>query len=113
MARLFVSQERLDRWSVEGKITLDGDIMTLPALGRSFRLRPAVYITRVVSDNADTHRLLGRVKTSEQLTRLGAENYATSLILGEVAYECEQGFIGEVHNSPQISATSMDRLGQH
>ena len=42
MARLFVSQERLDRWSVEGKITLDGDIMTLPALGRSFRLRPAV-----------------------------------------------------------------------
>ena len=95
MARLFVSQERMDRWTTDGKVTIDGQRMELPAFGRSFRLRSAVYVTRVVSGNEDSHQLVGKVKTEEQLAKLGAEAYATSVILGEVAYECEQGFTGE------------------
>jgi hypothetical protein len=103
VARLFVSQERIDRWSSEGKVTIEEDIMSLPALGRSFRLRPAVYITRVLSREKDIHRLLGRVKTAEQLSQMGAENFANSLILGEVAYECEPGFVGEVIGAAGVS----------
>lgn len=106
MARLFVSQERIDRWSAEGRVTVDKDIMFLPALGRSFRLRPAVYVTRLLSREKDVHRLLGRVKSEAQLTELGAEHFANSLILGEMAYECEPGFIGEVIGSTTPSPAS-------
>ena len=38
----------MDRWTSDGKVRLDDDLMLLPALGRSFRLRTAVYFTRVV-----------------------------------------------------------------
>jgi hypothetical protein len=108
VARLFVSQERIDRWAGEGKVTLEGDVMSLPALGRSFRLRPAVYVVRVVSENADVAKLLGRVKTREQLAGMGAEAFRDSVILGEVAYQCEPGFLGEVLGSAQVSATGID-----
>ena len=96
MARLFVSQERIDRWSGEGKVTIEGEVMHLPALGRSFRLRPAVHVMRLETDGEDTHRLVGRVKTSEQLVELDAEQMDGSLVIGEISYECEEGFVGEV-----------------
>lgn len=96
MARLFVSQQRLDRWTSEGKVTLTGEVMALPALGRSFRLRPAFYFTRVVSEGGDDHDLIGRVKTAEQLAAIGADTYANSVIVGETAYDGEPGFVGEV-----------------
>jgi hypothetical protein len=110
LARLFVSQERIDRWSNEGKVAIDGDVMLLPALGRSFRLRPALYIARVVSDNADAHDLLGRVKSEEQLAALGAETYVNSVILGEVAYECEPGFLGEVVGGDNLGSDGMEQM---
>ena len=93
MARLFVSQDQMDRWTSEGKVRLDDDLMLLPALGRSFRLRSAVYFTQVV-DGQDAERLIGRVKTEEQLGEMRAEHYGASVIVGEIGYECEEGFVG-------------------
>ena len=111
MARLFVSQERIDRWAHEGKVSVVGDVMSLPALGRSFRLRPAVYMVRVVSENADEHQLLGRVKTEAQLQKIGAETVADSVVLGEVAYQCETGYVGEVVGGSQpLSSTSVEKI---
>jgi hypothetical protein len=99
VARLFISQERIDRWMEEGKVKIDGEIMVLPALGKSFRLRPAVHMLRIVSDDSDLQGLVGRVKTEEQLRELGGESYGSSVIIGETAYECEPGFVGEVAGS--------------
>ena len=93
MARLFVSQDQMDRWTSEGKVRLDDDLMLLPALGRSFKLRSAVYFTQVV-DGQDAERLIGRVKTEEQLGEMRAEHYGASVIVGEIGYECEEGFVG-------------------
>src|SRR5256885_2262179 len=93
MARLFVSQDQMDRWTAGGKVRLDDDVMTLPALGRSFQLKSAVYFAHTVA-GPDEHRLLGRVKTDEQLAEMHAEHYGASVIMGEVGYECEEGFIG-------------------
>jgi hypothetical protein len=93
MARLFISADQIDRWTSEGKISLTDDVMSLPALGRSFRLRTAVHFLRVV-EGADGNNLIGRVKSDEQLTELGAEHYGESVIIGEVGYECEDGFLG-------------------
>jgi hypothetical protein len=93
MARLFVSQDQMDHWTSDGKVKLDDDLMLLPALGRSFRLVSAVYFTQVVA-GTDADRLIGRVKTEEQLADMRAEHYGASVIVGEIGYECEEGFVG-------------------
>lgn len=93
MARLFISADQMDRWTAEGKVALQDDIMTLPAMGRSFKLRTAVRFLSVI-EGADAHGLIGRVKTDEQLAEMSGEHYGASVIMGEVGYECEEGFIG-------------------
>ncbi len=93
MARLFISQDQMDRWTAEGKVHLADDVMHLPALNRSFKLVTAVYFQAMV-EGVDVHGLLGRVKSEQQLFSLGAEHYGASVILGEVGYECVEGFLG-------------------
>ncbi len=93
MARLFISADQMDRWTAEGKVNLADDIMTLPALGRSFSLRTAVRFVSVI-EGSDSHGLVGRVKTDEQLAEMSGEHYGASVILGDVGYECEEGFVG-------------------
>lgn len=109
LARLFISQDRIDRLSSDDRVVIEGDRLDLPALKASFRVRPAVYFCRVVTDDGDPHHLLGRVKTDEQLRELGAELVASSVLLGDTAYECENGFVGEVLTS---GAGWMGRLKQ-
>lgn len=110
MPRIFVSQQRMQQWTEDGKVSVQDNIMSLPNLGRSFRLTEAVYISRVVSDGGDVHALVGRVKTMPQLKALGAETYHNSLIIGEAAYECEPGFVGEVVGPSQPTGSGLHRL---
>ena len=99
MARLFISQARIDRWLAEGKVRMVGEFMSLPALGKSFRLRPAAHVRRLISGPGDIHLLVGRVKTHEQLGKLGANWGGAQLMVGEARYEFEAGFVGEVAGS--------------
>ena len=108
MARLFISADQMDRWSAENKVTLEDDIMSLPALNRSFKLRTAVRFLSVI-EGADAHGLIGRVKTDEQLAEMGGEHYGASVIMGDVGYECEEGFIGLPVDG---SASGLLKLGQ-
>lgn len=94
MARLFISQERLDRLTAEARVVLVGDALELPALGARFRLQPAVHFLTLVA--GEDQALLGRVKTAAQLLELGAELVADSVLCGESAYQCESGFVGTV-----------------
>ena len=95
MARLFISQERLDSWSAEQRVELQGDIMTLADDGRSFRIRPAVRFMRVTGSDDDPHQLVNKVKDEESLAELGGDLYMESVILGEVAYDVQTGFLGD------------------
>jgi hypothetical protein len=110
VARLFVSQDQLDRWTIEGKVRLEDDLMTLPALGRSFRLRTAVHFTALV-EGVDQSRLIGRVKTEDQLAEIGAEHYGSSVILGELGYEVEEGFLGTPAEGGGGGTSGLLRLG--
>jgi hypothetical protein len=101
----------MDRWTGEGKVKLLDDVMTLPALGRSFRLATAVHFTHKI-DGSDTQSLVGRVKTDAQLAELGAEHYGASVILGESGYECEEGFIGTPVEDPTVGASGLLKLEQ-
>ncbi len=105
MAQLFFSQAQIDRWLDEHKVNIVGDVMSL--LGASFLARPALHIARAVADAGDLHDLVGRVKTLEQLTALGAETYDSSVLLGEAAYECEPGFVAEVSEALALRLSEM------
>ncbi len=95
MSRLFISVDRLDSWSQEGRASLEGDRMTLTELGRSFVMKPAVAFSAVNGADSDPNDLLGRVKSKEALDAMGAEQFGDSVIYNETAYEIVDGFIGE------------------
>lgn len=94
VARLFISNQRLEAWSSEGKISLDGTRMVLSELGRVFSIKPAVYFARVAGNDPDPHDLLGKVKDEEELATMGADHMASSVIYVDTAYEVVAGFVG-------------------
>lgn len=96
---LFVAQAMLDSWAEQGKIDFVGNVMTLLAgegKGRSYALDPAVRFLKVLGADADPNQLLRKVKSLAQLRELGAEAVDSSVILGDVAYEVEPGFLAEM-----------------
>jgi hypothetical protein len=108
---LFVSQTMLDSWAGQGKIDFVGNVMTLLAgegKGRSYGLDPAVRFLKVLGAEADPHALLHKVKSEAQLRELGAEHVEASVILGDVAYEVEPGFLAEV-SALQAAAAAQRR----
>ncbi len=95
MSRLFISVERLDAWTGEGRASLDGDRMTLTQLGRKFAMVPAVHFVQVTGSDRDPHDLIGRVKSKDALAKMGAELFESSVIYGDTAYNVVDGFIGD------------------
>ena len=65
--------------------------------GRSYALAPAIRFLKLVGAEVDPHRLLGKVKTEEQLRSLGAELLGASVLLGEVGYEVQPGFLADAN----------------
>jgi hypothetical protein len=105
---LFVAQAMLDSWADQGKIDFVGNVMTLLAgegKGRSYALDPAVRFMKVLSAETDPNQLLRKVKSMAQLKELGAEAVDASVILGDVAYEVEPGFLAEM-SALQAAATA-------
>jgi len=94
MARLFISQARLDNWTFEERVAVKGDVMTLSKDGRSFKLSPAVRFVKLAGADIDPHKLIGRVKTEDQLAQMGAEHYLESCLVGEIAYDVQTGWVG-------------------
>jgi hypothetical protein len=95
MSRLFISVERLGSWTADGRASIEGDKMTLTELGRAFSMMPAVHFASVTGQDSDPHDLVGRVKSKQALTQMGAEQLANSVIYRDVAYNVVDGFIGE------------------
>src|SRR5450432_4154414 len=109
MSRLFVSQELLDQWAVEGKIELAGNTLKLLAEQRAFHLLPGVRFLSLAAGQ-DRAKLLGRVKSEEQLQTLGAELYMNSVLLEEDAYDVQCGFLAEVSGfSPSSEAPAASK----
>lgn len=101
MTRLYISQKRIDAWISDNRLHIEGDIMTLVELGRSFTIVPAVRVLAVEGASAgketpdDPHDLIGKVKDETELAAMGADHLASSLILDDTAYKVENGFVGE------------------
>ena len=93
MAVVFIPQEMLVEWVDAGKADLEGEGLVVD--GHNLALSEAVFFDKCVSDDDDPEGLLGRVRTTQDLDEIGAESYGSSVILGDHAYEVEQGFMAE------------------
>jgi hypothetical protein len=94
----FVSQALLDTWAGQGRIDVAGQAITLlggEGRGQRYVLEPAVRFLRVAGGGADPHQVLARVKTLAQVRDMGGDALAGSVVLGDVAYEVEPGFLAE------------------
>jgi hypothetical protein len=92
MSRIFVSQEQLDTWDAEGSAELQDDVLMWN--GARYQLQPGVRFLHTIDNVHDPHDLVGKVKTAEQLASLSAEHYMNSVLLGDLGYEVQQGFVG-------------------
>jgi hypothetical protein len=89
---LFISQAKLESWVEQGKVTFEDGVLTLLAEKASYVMAPAVRVLALVAGQ-DATGLVGQTRTLASLTALGAEAYSGSLLLGETAYQCEEGFV--------------------
>jgi hypothetical protein len=97
---LFIAQDKLTQWESEGKVTVQGSVLTLVAEKRAYQLQEAVRFLKVLGNDADAQGLVGRVRTREQLKQMKAEHYMGSVILGDLGYEVQEGFVGSVVHPP-------------
>jgi hypothetical protein len=93
---LFVPQEMLDRWADQGRVELKGHVLTLLREKKSFQLTSAVRFLKLEAGE-DVARLLNKVKTLDALKQMRAEQYMSSVVLGEAAYKVQQGFLAEAN----------------
>jgi len=100
----------VQQWTEEGRVHIEGNQMTLPEMGRMFRLTEAFYVERAVSDGGDVLGLKGRVKTRNQIAQLGGEVFLNSLVIGDAAYEGDPGFVGEPMQRSAKQVTSRPGL---
>ncbi|MEM9193322.1 MAG: hypothetical protein AAGF12_29375 [Myxococcota bacterium] len=106
--RVFLPQEALDTWLTEGRVDVEGETMTLKPEGQRFLLKSALHFVDEVGGGEDEAALIGRVKDLNQVTELGGEHYADSVLLGECAYQVIEGFVGEPIVEEEAFATGSD-----
>jgi hypothetical protein len=102
---LFVPQSVLDKWSEQGRIQVDGNVLTILGENKNFALTSAVRFLKMEAGD-DTAGLLQKVKTTDALKAMGAEHYMESVILGDSAYQVQQGFLADAHALRRAAAAS-------
>jgi hypothetical protein len=105
---LFVPQSVLDKWSEQGRIEVNGNVLTILGEQKSFALTPAVRFIKMEAGE-DNAGLLAKVKTTDALKQMGAEHYMESVILGENAYQVQQGFLADANALRRAAAASTAR----
>src|SRR5256885_15597684 len=91
--RLFATSELLDRWIATGRVELAGRVLVVCATGQRYAVEEAVRVVREVTGAGDPRGLVGRVRTVDAFTALGAEALGRGMVLGEVAYDVVPGFV--------------------
>jgi hypothetical protein len=93
---VFFPQQALDEWLDQGRIVLSGSELSIGGHSVRFRLEGALLFVADVSETGDPHRLVGKVKSLEDVQALDGEHCADSVVLGESAYQVTEGFMGQL-----------------
>ena len=92
--RVFFPQGALDEWLSENEVELTNKELVIKAEGRRYRIVEAVRVLGEVTGLEDPHEIVGKVKSVNFVTELGAELLETSMIVGDNAYDVIPGFLG-------------------
>lgn len=104
--RVFFPQPLLDAWIADERVDLSGTELLLRDGGRRYTIAEAYHVVRDAAGGGDQPKLVGRVKTREQLGELGAEVFEGSMILGDDAYDVVPGFVGEPVGVVEVASPS-------
>ena len=107
-ARVFLPQEALEGWMAEGRAQVVGETLLLD--GQAFRLETAARFVGEVAGGGDEPDLVGRVKSLEQIEKLGGEHVAASVVLGDNAYEVVDGFLASPEFAGDAEPGTNERL---
>ena len=95
VSKLFLPQAMLEEWALGDKADLKDGKLVIAQDKSTYPVTPAVHFVKLVS-GSDDRKLIAKVKSEEQLQKLGAEHLAESVILGETAYEVVSGYLTDV-----------------
>jgi hypothetical protein len=99
--KIFITQQVLDTLFSEGKASLDGDRLTILSKKDSvYKLSPAYKFLYVVDNARDVGKMVGKIFTTKELEKIKADIYMDSILVNEVAYQVETGFVGEPEEQP-------------
>ncbi len=93
--KLFLPQTLLEEWASTDKADVHEQALVLAGETVRYPVEPAVHVMALVS-GPDEHQLLKKVKTEAQLSEMGAERLADSVVAGESAYDVESGYVVQV-----------------
>ncbi len=103
--KLFIPQAVLDKWVESGKVVFNDNHLTLPSEKKTYTLTSAVRFMSLL-DGEDKAKLLGRLRTIEKLNEIGAEHMSDSVILGDTAYQVQEGFIAIVLVDEEVAVAA-------
>ena len=106
MAAVFITNAMLTQWSDQGKVRLDDTTLTLLQENRTVKLQPAVRFLKLIDGGDDANKLIGKVKTPEQILEMKAEHYMDSVILGDIGYTVVEGFLGDLSPPPKAAGAN-------
>jgi hypothetical protein len=92
--KVFISQGAVDTWVSSDQAELSGSQLSFKGRPGTLELLPASLFKRISAGNTDPHTLVGKVLDEEAILALGGETYMSSVLMGEIAYDIEPGFIG-------------------
>ena len=120
--RIFFSTTSLNDWLAKGAAQLDGEEMIIAEHGLRLKIISAVrFLEALTEDKKTAPSLVGKVKDLEQLKKMKADHYQESVVLDDIAYKVEEGFLGvpataTKSKSPKkgkaASTTELDILAQ-
>lgn len=107
LSRMFIAQEALEKWLADGRAEMVAEVLHDKETGRRFRVAEAVRFLEELTGLADGPKLVGKVKSLADVTALGGEHMADSVILNDNAYRVQQGFVGAVEAAEAAETTEV------
>jgi hypothetical protein len=107
--KVFISQGAIDSWISGELVEISDSRLSFRGRPGSLDLVPASLFQRISAGQTDPHTLVGK----EAILALGGETYMSSVLLGEVAYDVEPGFVGvpvSAGDGPAVVATLRDLM---
>jgi hypothetical protein len=92
--KIFISQGAIDGWVSSDQAEIAGSMLSFKGRAGALDLVPASLFRRISAGLTDPHTLVGKVLDEEAILALGGETYMSSVLLGEIAYDVEPGFVG-------------------